>query len=125
MLESELGGHGLQPILAKRGAPWEALRILPTLGNSCQRPDSCIPPAATAATEALVPEAECSTTFSWHPGLLAAQESYCTCEKSEVSACFHLLGEGKQKQILSLLNVLFIQQEPSPKGLIYGSPICP
>lgn len=36
---------------------------------------------ATAATEALVPPAESSTTFSWHPGLPAAQESYCTCEK--------------------------------------------
>lgn len=63
--------------------------------------------------------------FPGTPGLTAAQESYCTCEKSEVSACFHLLGEGKQKQIFSLLNVLFIQRNPSPEGLIYGSPMCP
>lgn len=80
---------------------------------------------ATAATEALVPELNVPPLFPGTPGLTAAQESYCTCEKSEVSARFHLLGEGKQKQIFLLLNVLFIQQNPSPEGLIYGSPVCP
>lgn len=63
--------------------------------------------------------------FPGAPGPRAAQESYCTCEKGEVSACFHLLGEGKQKQIFSLLKVLFIRQNPSSEGLIYGLPVCP
>lgn len=41
----ELGGRQSQsPILATHGAPWEARAgSSPPLGNSCQRPDSCIP----------------------------------------------------------------------------------
>lgn len=62
--------------------------------------------------------------FPGTPGLTAAQESYCTCEKSEVSACFHLLG-GERKQTCSLLNVLFIRQNPSPEAFSYGLPMCP
>ena len=43
--ENELGGQRSQsPILAMLRAPWEAQAgSSPPLGNSCQRPDSCIP----------------------------------------------------------------------------------
>lgn len=127
MSESELGGErSPSPILAMLGPPG---RPGPDPPHPSETHVSGLTAVfhwpATAATEALVPELNVPPLFPGTAGLTAAQESYCTCEKSEVSACFHLLGEGKQKQIFLLLNVLFIQQNPSPEGLIYGSPMCP
>ena len=96
--EKELGGRqSPHPILAKFGASWEA------------RPDPPHPSEthvsgltavfhwpATAASGALVPDAGCSTTFSWRPGLTAAQESYCTCEK--VRSVHVSIDSGKENK---------------------------
>lgn len=54
--------------------------------------------------------------FPGTPGPTAAQESHSlSCERSEVSAGFHLL-EKENKNTSSLLNVLFIPQTLAPEA---------